>query len=555
MSIRRRIAAVSGTVALLAAGCAFWSRAQTTTTTEQSDSVTITVDAAANRHEIDPRIYGLAYATPDQLKDLRAPTNRMGGNSTSRYNWKQNADNRANDWYFESIPDASATPGERADTFITKTREGGAEPMLTIPMLDWVATVGTRREKLASFSVKRYGPQQKTDPYLADAGNGVRQDGKQISGNDPTEANVRNSVAFEQEWIRHLVRRHGTAATGGLRTYILDNEPGIWHGTHRDVQPVGIKAAALRDRILSYAAAIKSVDPGALVVAPEEWGWTGYIYSPFDHWYGGAHGWANLPERTGILGGRDFMPWLLDQFRRNNAGSGKRLVDIFTAHYYPQGGEFNNDVSPEMQDRRNRSTRSLWDPGYKDESWINDKVRLIPRLRSWVDENYPGTRIGITEYNWGAEGHINGATAQADILGIFGREGLDVGNRWTTPASNTPTYNAIKLYRNYDGKGSDFGDTSVRADTVDCDRLSAFAAVRRAGGALTVMVINKQMSGPSLTAIDLSNFAPGAAAQAWQLTASNRITRIADVAVRSRRLQASVPAQSITLFIIPGAGR
>ena len=117
-----------------------------------------------------------------------------------------------------------------------------------------------------------------------------------------------------------------------------------------------------------------------------------------------------------------------------------------------------------MQLRRNRSTRSLWDPAYTDETWINDRVQLIPRLRNWVDTYYyPGTPIGITEYNWGAENHINGATTQADIYGIFGREGLDIGARWTTPATTTPTYKAMKMYRNYDGNRSAFGDTSVRA--------------------------------------------------------------------------------------------
>ena len=72
-------------------------------------------------------------------------------------------------------------------------------------------------------------------------------------------------------------------------------------------------------------------------------------------------------------------------------------------------------------------------------------------------------KIAITEYNWGAEADINGATAQADILGIFGREGLDLATRWTTPDPSTPTYKAIKMYRNYDGNKSTFGETSVSA--------------------------------------------------------------------------------------------
>ena len=158
-----------------------------------------------------------------------------------------------------------------------------------------------------------------------------------------------------------------------------------------------------------------------------------------------------------------------------------RLLDILTVHYYPQGGEFGNDTSTAMQQRRNRSTRSLWDPNYVDETWINDRIRLIPRMREWVNAYYPGTGIGITEYSWGAESHINGATTQADVLGIFGREGLDVGTRWVVPDTATPTFKAFQMYRNYDGAGAAFGDTSVgpRCRTRTPVRLRGRAGARR----------------------------------------------------------------------------
>jgi len=42
---------------------------------------------------------------------------------------------------------------------------------------------------------------------------------------------------------------------------------------------------------------VKNVDPGALVLAPEEWGWSGYFYSGYDQQYGGDHGWSYLPDR------------------------------------------------------------------------------------------------------------------------------------------------------------------------------------------------------------------------------------------------------------------
>jgi hypothetical protein len=76
------------------------------------------------------------------------------------------------------------------------------------------------------------------------------------------------------------------------------------------------------------------------------------------------------------------------------------------------------------------------------ESWINDKVMLIPRLKKWVKDFYPGydMKIAITEYNWGAEQDMNGATTQADVLGIFGSEGLDMATYWTCPLNSSPVY-------------------------------------------------------------------------------------------------------------------
>jgi hypothetical protein len=524
-----------------------------TTPTAGAQTVAITVDGAAGRRPIDPNVYGVAHATTAQLNDLNVPLNRYGGNNATRTNWQQNADNRGADWYFQSIAAASATPGEVGDTFIAGARAAGAQAMLTIPTIDWVAKVGPNRSKLASFSIAKYGAQTGNDwQWMPDAGNGIRTNGQFVTGNDPNDANVANGVAFQQQWVQHLVGRWGTHAGGGLRYYILDNEPSIWHATHRDVHPAGATMDEVLNKTVAYATAIKAVDPGALVVGPEEWGWSGYFYSGHDQQYGSQHGWGHLPDRAGH-GGADYLPWFLDQVRQRSSAAGRRLLDVFTVHYYPQGGEFSDDVSAAMQLRRNRSTRSLWDPNYVDETWINDRVRLVPRLRGWVDQHYRGTLIGLTEYNWGAEGHINGATAQADILGIFGREGLDLAARWATPAASTPTYKAMKLYRNYDGNRSAFGDTSIAVTVPDPDVVSAFAAQRSSDGATTLMVVNKGSAAASI-AVTLANVSHGATSQVWQLTAANAIARQPDVAVTpAHTLATALPGQSVTHFVIaPG---
>ena len=105
----------------------------------QNPAITVTVDVGANRRAINPAVYGVAYATVSQLQDLNAPLHRYGGNNTSRYNWQLNADNRGADWYFESIAESSATPGQRGDDFVLDSRAANAEPMVTIPIIEYVA--------------------------------------------------------------------------------------------------------------------------------------------------------------------------------------------------------------------------------------------------------------------------------------------------------------------------------------------------------------------------------------------------------------------------------
>jgi len=518
-----------------------------------TSNVSITVNAGLNRLAINPLIYGVAFATSNDLSDLNFPINRLGGNVESRYNWQLNAHNGNASWYFVSSDAGSPTPGAWADAFVANTRNGGAEPMITIPTIGWMAKLGPGRSPIASYSVAKYGPQMVTDPYWPDAGNGMASpSGLAITNNDPNDANFLTNSLFQQGYVRHLTNVWGTSASGGVRFYILDNEPSIWYLVQQDVHPQGATMQEILDKFLDYAGMIKAVDPLAVVGAPEEWGWPGYFYSGYDQQN------AGYPDRA-AHGGWDYMPWLLDQIRQHDTATGQRLLDVFTLHGYPQGNgqgvyEFNDvvdDVSVTAQLLRNRSTRLLWDTNYVDVSWIHDVVKLLPRMKAWVAAYYPGTKTGITEYSWGADSHINGATAQADVLGIFGREGLDLATRWNTPAPGTLTRLSMKLYRNYDGNKSTFGDMSVFAGGPNPDDVSEFAAVRSSDGALTVMVINKQLTFNAALTMNLTNFSAGDSAQVWQLTSANAITRLSDVSLAVNTLSATVPNQSITLFVVP----
>lgn len=512
-------------------------------------AVTVAIDATKNVHPINPQVYGVAFASTTDLVALNAPLNRMGGNSMTTYNWALNAENLDADWYFESYPQQSAVAGEQADTFVSDSKAGNALPMLTVPLIGWVANLGANRSILPSFSVTKYGNQCATDPYLPDAGDGIETDcSTYIMGNDPHDAYVTDNPNHEQKWIKHLIQTWGTANNGGVPYYLMDNEASIWFSTHRDVHPIGPHAIEYRDKVIAEAKKVKSADPNAQVVAPEEWGWEAYFYSGYDQQYAAEHGYTKYPDHKKEQHGMDYIPWLLTEWKA--AG---HPVDVVSVHFYPQGGEFSNDVSQQMQLLRNRSTRQLWDPNYVSESWINAPVYLIPRMKKWIAKDYySGTPAAITEYNWGAEGYINGATTQADIYGIFGREGLDMATRWTVPDSSTPTYKAMQMYRNYDGAGSAFGDTSIAASVPNPDELSAFAALRSNDGTMTVMVINKDLNNTTPVNLQLAHFAASGTAQAYRLTSTNVIQTLQNISWNNGVLSDQEPPQSITLYILPG---
>jgi hypothetical protein len=518
--------------------------------------VAITINASANRSAISPLIYGVAFATSNQLADLNFTLNRSGGNNETCYNWQINAHNLDFDWYFESYPDATASPpGATADAFVANSKAGGGQPLITIPMIGWSPKLGANRSKLYSYSIAEYGPQTGSDPYLTDAGNGISvTNNTPITWNNPNEAYFHTNVTFQQGYVQHLIGQWGASTNGGVCYYIMDNEHSLWSSTHQDIHPVGPKMQEIWTNMVTYASMVKSNDPNALVCGPEEWGWPGYLYSGYDQQWSGLHGDynpADYPDRA-ANGGWDYLPWLLNQFHQFSITNHQRLLDYFTVHCYPQEGSVSgNAVDAATELLRNQSTRQFWDTNYVDPSWINSVIALIPRMQSWVATNYPGTKTGITEYNWGAESSINGATAQADLLGIFGRYALDLATRWTTPATNTPTYLAMKLYRNYDGHDSTFGDTSIQTTVPNPDNLSAFGAIRTTDGALTLMVINKDLNNAAPLRAGITNFNATGVAQRWQLTAANVITQLTAITITNNLLSDLVPSQSITLYLLP----
>lgn len=514
------------------------------------------VDAGSGRHPISAFIYGMNFADEALATALRLPVRRWGGNATTRYNWRTDTSNRASDWYFENIPNDHPNPaalpdGSSSDRFVEENQRAGAATLLTVPLIGWTPR---GRAYGCGFSVATYGAQQSTDPWRPDCGNGVRANGSEITGNDPADVSDPIGPDFVQDWMAHLIGRYGTAAQGGVRFYNLDNEPMLWADTHRDVHPDPPSYDELRDRTVAYAAAIKATDPTAETLGPAEWGWSGYFWSALDAAPGGA--WWNNPLDRLAHGNLPLTAWYLQQLAAYQQQHGVRLLDYLDLHYYPQAGGVSlaGAGGSATQALRLRSTRSLWDPAYVDESWIGEAVRLIPRMRDWVAQYYPGTKLAIGEYNWGALDHINGALAQADVLGIFGREGLDLATLWDPPTATEPGAFAFRMYRNYDGAGAGFGETGVAAASADQAVVALYAAQRSADGALTIIAINKTAQ-PQTSSLTLAGFTPGGAARVYRYAPTNlaAIERLADAPLAAGANSLTVAAQSITLLVVPSA--
>jgi uncharacterized protein (TIGR03382 family) len=533
----------------------------------------LAVDVSADRHPISDDIYGMNFADPALAAELRLPVNRWGGNATSRYNWQVNVGNAGSDYYF-IIQDlsSSTTPGAAADGFVDQDRLTGTKTLLTIPVIPYItrgrppAVPAACNYSLPPFStgqfVSRYGESPTISYGGSTCGNGWGGSALlPLSSTQRDALHIANTPQVAKDWITHLVARYGTASAGGVGLYMLDNEPSLWESTHGDIYLRGaLSYAALRDLSVPYARAVKDADPGALVLGPADWGYLAYFDSPsaFDGNGGGAA--AN--------GNTFFGVWYLQQMKAYQDANGIRILDYFDEHYYPQvpNGQpqvalQNDDGNAATRNRRLQSVRSLWDPTYSDDSWIADlgpaypkQIRLIRLFREWVAANYPGTRVSISEYNFGALDSINGALAQADVLGVFGREQLDLATIWAPPGVSQPGAYAFRIYRNYDGAGARFGDVSVQATSSDQTQLGIYAAQRSADSAVTVVVINKT-GGDLSSPLGLASLSTSSA-QRFQYGPGSlgTVQALADVPISGGVLSATYPGNSITLWVLSTSG-
>lgn len=498
--------------------------------------VDFTVNSSQGRHPISPLIYGSNSARDIAGNGLTLV--RSGGNRWTAYNWENNASNAGSDWCHQNdgYLSASSTPGEAIRSRVAEAHASGAAALVTVPIVDHVAAdkAGGSGPPACSGDVRNSGPSYLTTRFRA---NEASKDGFLSTVPDTTDAAV-----YQDEFVNWLEQ----TATGQV-LYSLDNEPDLWAATHAAIHPDPVSYAELADRAVAYASAIKAVAPDALVSGPVNYGFWGF---------------ETLQSAPDATANGHFLEWWLDQMAEAEVAAGRRLVDFLDLHWYPEarGGGVRitgSDTSAAVAEARVQAPRSLWDPTYTEDSWITNDylhapIRLLRATQERIDAHYPGTGLAVTEWNYGGGGHISGAVATADVLGVFGREGVAMASLWELNADESYTYAAFRAFRNYDGAGGAFEDTSIAATSSADAVASIYASVDSQDPTRMVLVAVNRATSDQTAGIRISHTRRFAHADLYKITASGG----ADVvpagtvdAVAANAFNLELPARSVTVIV------
>jgi hypothetical protein len=272
----------------------------------------------------------------------------------------------------------------------------------------------------------------------------------------------------------------------------------------------------------TFATMIKATWPAAKVFGP--------VVAQDGVIYGGDYDDPNLKAADGGVG-TIFTDYYLQKMAAASASAGHALLDSYDVHYYTSnggmlsGGSISAGTVPCVQ-----VPRMFWDPAFTqftpsatdaiDYEWSGQNNyfdtnfyprQMIPRLERHIAAAYTGTGatapgLSFSEYNPGCETAIDGGVAEADLLGVFGREGVFAATAWPlkTVANGTTLANylvaAFDLYRNYDGNGATVGDTAVYAQTANVADTSVYAFTHSGDGSqVEVVAINKTSSAMPVT--------------------------------------------------------
>lgn len=553
-----------------------------------SADVQFTIDATQNIRAISPYIYGInSYASTGL--HVPATLDRLGGNRWTGYNWETNASQAGADWYFQNDTYlGTGPPGAAVIDTLTTAAQNDRALVVTVPMAGYVAgdTAGPVQRSQVAPVADGVGTTARWKAVVPEKE--TIYPGASLS----TTPNQSDGFVFTDEFV-HWVEQNKQS---GNVFYSLDNEPALWGEplpadwqpgvpppcppcsptqavppspqgrTHGALHPYAPTFAELRAKTIAHASAIKNVAPDSMV-----FGGVAYGYAEFTGLQGATDATSAPSHPEGNQPGElHYLEWLLNEVRIEEQAQGRKLMDVLDVHWYPEasgGGvriAFDNNPHPSnaLIEARVQAPRSLWDDTYTESSWITDccsggPIKLLKHLQRDVDDFNPGTKLAITEYNYGGGAHISGAIAQADALGIFGREGLFAAALWPIADGNQSRFTeaAFKMFLNYDGDGGEFGDTSVGAATSSIAQSAIYASVDSTDPSRMILIAINRTNQPLATGLSVTSDVRFERAEVFQLTSANaNPVQGADIPIPLvNAFQYTMPAYSVSTLVLHAA--
>lgn len=441
----------------------------------------ITVDLKGEKKEISPLIYGVNQYTTS-LKDVKTNSVRQGGNRMTAYNWETNASNAGSDWKHSSDTNLSESD-DPADCVQQLSKDaakyGVGYKLTTLQLAGYV-------------SADKNGPVSEEETAPSDRWNKVVL----TKGSDFADTpDLTDGVVYMDEYVNYIIKKLGDSKSAtGIQGYSLDNEPVLWNDTHSRMHPEPVTIEELKTKSIEMAKAVKKLDPNAEVFGPALYGYTAFDHLDDDDEH---TEWETVKAANNY---HWYLDSYLDDMHKASEEAGTRLLDVLDIHYYSESAR-------KGAEDRVQSVRTLYEKGFSENSWIGqwcmENVPILPTIQASIDKYYPGTKLGISEYNFGGGDDTSGTIAQVEALGCYADQGVYFATLW----GGEPFIVAgINLYTNYDGKGGCFGDTLIPAKTEDVSKSSTYAAVNaKDDSKVTVMVTNKNMTEKENAVIDLTN--------------------------------------------------
>nr|AMO13192.1 glycoside hydrolase [uncultured bacterium] len=507
----------------------------------------ITVDTKAGRYSISPYIYGIN--DNDGFDNVTAGSIRQGGNRYTAYNWENNYSNAGSDWHHnnDTYLSSSSNPADTAAKLIQKANSRNIPyRIVTLQMAGFVSA-----DKKGVVGENETAPSNRWLPVQFTK-----------KGDFSLTPNLNDGVVYMDEYVNYLVQKYGNSASGlGINGYSLDNEPALWQLTHPRVYPNKLTVVDLIQRSIELSKVVKTVDPTCEIFGPALYGFGAY------NDLGNAPDWKSLKAANGYFW---FLDAYLDEMQKAEAANGKRLLDVLDVHYYSEAKglcRITNceDAShTECQNARMQAPRTLWENGYYEKSWIGDWFKsylpILPKIQRSIEMYYPDTKLAITEYGFGGDTHISGAVAQADALGIFGKAGVYLASLWHSRNNSYPNA-AINLFTNYDGNGSSFGNTGVKAlittqergtDSTNKNELcTVYASVNDDESKLTIIATNKSIVNNQEITVNIENGSSYKKAIPYLISNKGTAIKVQDeISVKNGVFTFTLPFMCVVLFAV-----